>query len=593
MKKRIISLAIILIILSSSFLIKEAFAQSTQPTKLKIYIGPTSVPADNNPYNCVYVQLHDSRNRPARALQETTISLSSSNTDVGTVDTKIVIPVGATYATANFYSSFTPGKTTIAATASGYTTVQGTITTVGPIPSAIAVFGFPSTLPADGGAYDSIMVQLQDSSGSPAKAPKGGIQVALSCADTNIGTITPSVTINEGQTYAIATFTTTQTTGSATITPVASGYTSKSGNIKTQQIATDTTTSTTLQIYTGPTKLLADKAAYKQIAIQLESSKGLISAPADIIITIGSSDQNIGLTENQITIPKDKTYALATFTTTFKAGSTTIIAAATDYTSNQKTITTIGLIPTKLAVFGVPSLLAADNSEYQIIQVQLQDAQGRPAKDPEGNVILNLFSSEPSVGDVSSTLTIPFGKTHATGIFKTTNIAGSTSVTAQASSYTTGQTKITTYQVSGPTQTNGSATIELCIKNINGNALNETLVISSIQPAGMKTLSAITNATGYVTFKDLLTGTYTFTITKEGYEPVNQTITFKGQPISLTLTLQENAKTNLTLIIILSIVATAISIAAISGVLLIKRRKASRFKALQELQKKLKPKYQS
>jgi hypothetical protein len=54
------------------------------------------------------------------------------------------------------------------------------------------------------------MVQLQDSSQSPARAPQGGVQVTLSCSDSTVGTVTPVVTILEGQTYAVANFTTTR-----------------------------------------------------------------------------------------------------------------------------------------------------------------------------------------------------------------------------------------------------------------------------------------------------------------------------------------------------------------------------------------------
>ena len=51
------------------------------------------------------------------------------------------------------------------------------------------------------------------------------------------------------------------------------------------------------------------------------------------------------------------------------------------------------------------------------------------------------------MGIVSSTLTIPFGKTQASGNLSVTNSPGTTSITAQTSGYTTGQTAITTYLI--------------------------------------------------------------------------------------------------------------------------------------------------
>ena len=147
------------------------------------------MPADDNAYNCIFVQLLDSTGRPARAEDDTTISLASETTIVGTVDPTITIAKGETYGSANFYSTLTSGSTQITASATGYTSVHASIKTITPIPSAIAVYAFPSTLPADGGMYPAIMVQLQDSQGNPQRAPVGGVEVILSSSKTDVGTV--------------------------------------------------------------------------------------------------------------------------------------------------------------------------------------------------------------------------------------------------------------------------------------------------------------------------------------------------------------------------------------------------------------------
>ncbi len=97
---------------------------------------------------------------------------------------------------------------------------------------------------------------------------------------------------------------------------------------------------------------------------------------------------------------------------------------ATNLLRGQQAITTNGFTPSKLAVFCAPSMLPSDKNSYQSIQVQLQDSQGRPAKDPQADVSLSLFSSLPTVGTVDSTLTIPFGQTQATGTVTVSNTAG-------------------------------------------------------------------------------------------------------------------------------------------------------------------------
>ena len=85
-----------------------SFTSTNDPSKLNIYTGPTSVLADNSTYNCIFVQLQDSTGQPARALQDTTISLSSSLTNIGTVESAITILKGTTYAPANFKTTFSP-----------------------------------------------------------------------------------------------------------------------------------------------------------------------------------------------------------------------------------------------------------------------------------------------------------------------------------------------------------------------------------------------------------------------------------------------------------------------------------------------------
>ena len=427
-----------------------SLAATTDPSKLKIFIGPTSVLADNNTYNCIFVQLQDSTNKPARALQDTTISLSSSLTSIGRVDPSITITKGETYASANFSSTFSPGTTSITASATGYATVQSSIITIGPIPSSVAVYGFPSTLPSDGGSYNAIMVQLQDSSGIPAKAPRGGVLVGLSCSNTTIGTVSPNVTIPEGKTYAIASFNTTtvaQQEGklkSVIVTSIVQGYISQQVTMTISPIVTNPNQ---LRIFSGPTQIPADQSSYQQIAVELQNSAtGFIGVfTSDVVVSLGSSDPTIGKIDSQLIIPQGQTHALATLNSTYKAGTTTLTAVATDLLRSQMAMTTAGFTPTKLAVYCAPSTIPSDKGSYQSIQVQLQDSQGRPAKDPQIDVNLNLFSSQPTVGTVVSTLTIPFGQTQATGTLTVSNTAGATAITAQASSYTTGQGTVTTY----------------------------------------------------------------------------------------------------------------------------------------------------
>ena len=548
MNKKLITISIVLALLISGFIIfnqNSTINAANNPISLKIYLGPSSVLANSSTYNSIFVQLQDSTGQPFRALQDTTISLSSSLTNIGTVDPSITILKGTTYASGNFHTTFTPGTTTISASATGYATVQAVLTTVGPIPSAIGVYGFPSTLPADGSTYNAIMVQLQDSTGSPAIAPDGGVQVTLSCSNINVGTVDSTATIPQGQTYAIATFNTTTTAGSATVTAVASGYASNQATITTQKLGS---TPYQVKIFVGPPKIMANENSYQQLAVELQDSTGNIAAaPSNLTITLASSDQSIGTSNSQITINQSQTYALATVTTTYKAGTTTITAVGTNLQRDQESITTTGFVPSQLAVYCVPSILPSDNATYQAVVVQLQDSQGRPAIDPESNVIVNLFSSQPTVGSVTSTLTIPFGSTQATGDLTVTNTPGSTTITAQAPGYTTSQAKITTYLIDYSTLTitlssnpqsvtSGNTTQITAYVNVNGNPITGATVTCASDNGG--SFSTTTeHGNGYYSinftapsFSQSTTCTITASASKTGYLSSQSTATITVLP---------------------------------------------------------------
>ena len=692
MSKKILTITIITLIICSMTFIPLVYSENaTQPSKLNLSINPPSIPADNNAYNCVSVQLQDANGKPARAQQDTTISLSSSLTEIGTIDSSLTIKAGSTYGVATFYATFTPGTTTITATATGYATVQGAVVTVGPKPYTLGVFGFPEVLPADGGSYNAIMVQLQDNTGSPAKAPIGGTEVTLSCSNTNAGEVTPSITIAEGKTYAIATFTTTTSPETATITAIASDYGSTSTTITTQ--TPTNINSGSLKISSGPTKVLADNTAYKQIVVQLMSGPALGMATSDITVTIASADESIGRTEAQVIIPAGQSYALATFSSTYKAGATTITAAATNFAATSYSITTTGFTASKLAIYCAPSTLPSDGSEYQAVILQLQDAQGRPAQAPT-NLAVGLFSSQPVIATVSSTVTVHLGQTYTTGNITTTHASGATSITAQASNYNTGQATATTSTIdptsldvsvtanpqtvpngnqteitahvtddssaiagatvqftsnnngsfsqtqesqagyytttftAGSFQHTTTCTITATVtktgyENVTGtvqitvvpptaqtptettqtNSTNNAVaspqlrfrvldgaggfvsgatVVSVSQPTGVNALSGVSDSSGYVIFKDMKNGSYTFQVTKDGFAMLEQSIDFKGVGMAMTLALGTGGQSgdNTLLYIIIAVVVAIVLV--IVGIV-VKRRKPAKSNKLQPL----------
>jgi len=436
--------AVFLVFLSLTFL-GVPFGLGSEvspPSRLQVYVAPSRVLADNRVYDAVVVQLQDSRGRPARALQDIVVRLSSSRTDIGSVDPMVTIISGKTYAIARFFSTYTAGSTTITAIASGYTSGQAVMSTAGPIPSRIAVFALPPVVPADGKSYDSIIVQLQDAAGKPARAPIGDVNVTLAASDISVGTVNSSVTVQSGKTYAVTKFYSTYKSGSTVITAVAPGYASGQATVRTSQTGGSPSK---LKVYVGPPQVSAEGASYESICVQLEDSQSKIARPSsETMVTLASSDISVGTVNSSVTVQSGKTYAVTKFYSTYKSGSTVITAIASNYTSGQATIATFGPIPSRIGIYALPPLVPADNEAYPVI-VQLQDSDGSPARDPVGDVITILSSSNINIGDVNSTAVIPFGYTHSTTKFYSKYNSGSTTITAAASGYTSGQVSITSY----------------------------------------------------------------------------------------------------------------------------------------------------
>jgi len=434
-----------LLICFAATLCRNTLVSASEPSSLKMHVVPPKVLADNNVYNAVIVQLQDSKGVPARAGLDISIHLSSSLTHIGNVDPVITIPKGATYATAKFYSTFTPGTTSITATATGYTTVQASITTAGPVPSKLVLYSLPPALPSDNGSYRSIIVQLQDNNGSPAKAPIGDVNVTLSSSSATVGLTDPYIIIRAGDTYSKAAFNTTNIAGTTIVTAIASGYTSGSATVKTQETSTE---SANLKVYAGPAKVPADGIVYETIAVQLQDSQGKIArAQNNITVNLASSDIAVGSVDQTIIIDQGDTYTLANFYSTYRSGITVVTAVATDHASAQASVTAVGPVPSKLAVYCAPSSLPSDSESHDAVLVQLQGSGGTPAKDPVGDVVVELFSSKPEVGNVSSRIAIPFGKAYSVAVFNSTYTAGSTIITVITPGYSSAQATVTTYLI--------------------------------------------------------------------------------------------------------------------------------------------------
>jgi len=398
---------------------------------------------------------------------------------------------------------------------------QGFAVSGSSLPSKLMVYVGPPKVLADRGVYDAILVQLQDSGGKPARAPQD-IVVSLSSSKTDIGSVDPTATIRSGTTSALAKFFSTYTAGSTTITAASSSYTSGQATIKTSGIGE---APSTFKVYVGPPKVTAEGAIHESICIQLlDSNSRLARAPKDITVTLTSSSTVVGNVEPTVTIRSGNNYAVAKFYSTYRSGSTTITAVASGYTSGQATMSTVGPIPSRLAVYGFPPMLPADGKAYDSIIVQLQDAGGNPARDPVGDISVTLSSSNTEIGKVDSTTVIYFGYTFSTTKFYSNYTAGSTTITAAASDYTSGQAAIRTYLIDVFTLTVSATAHPTSIKSGEPTTIRVYVTYDTISPAPGATVKLVSDKDGsFSSVTDERNGYYTAVFTAP---PVNTTTVY-------------------------------------------------------------------
>jgi len=486
MEKKALTITVILLILVAALpLLSQNIcsAKTAEPTKMTLTFAPTKLPADNSAYDCIFIELLDSTGKPARTSQYITITLASSKTTVGNVDSSITINPGEFYKTAKFYTTSTPGTTTISATTTDFATVQTSITTtaLGDTPTKLAIFCAPALLPANDMEYQIVKVQIQDSSSRP--------------------------TINTGE---------------------------------------------------------------------------------PIFINIASSESTIGFISPMLTIEQGNSQVLGTFKVSNAPGTTSITAQASDLTTSQAKLTTylidLSVMNTQINATSY-TLLNGNKTDITAFVTEkgnpISDATVKFSSDSGGTFTTAKAQAKP--GYYKTTFTAPI-------LQKTDTVT----ITATASK-TLYEDAIATTQITvGPTLVaNKTSIIQIGVKDKDGLAVSNSVVSSVIQPNGMGPLLDLTNSTGYVSFRNLLVGTYTFRILKDGFVEMNQTVNFKGSPMTLTVTLDDGGAIDTqTLTTVAIIVIIGVVIAIVAGLYFVRMRRTAKVKKLQLLQKHLKDQQQ-
>lgn len=149
----------------------EVFNNNNYPTQILMKITPDSFPIDGPKYGHVAVELVTTGGLPTLALEDTTIHLSTPNTEnIKLKNSEMTIPKGEYYALTEFEIT-SSGDSLIFAESEGMTRISSIIKILEPPgPLTISVDAIPSTYNSYSGASGYAVVQLVDSEGIPVLA---------------------------------------------------------------------------------------------------------------------------------------------------------------------------------------------------------------------------------------------------------------------------------------------------------------------------------------------------------------------------------------------------------------------------------------
>jgi hypothetical protein len=336
--------------------VRTAKRSSAETGRLAVILAPPQLPARAE--GLVIVQLQDEADNPLVAFRDIEVTLTSSSTGVGTVDGTVKVLKGQSYAIAKFRSGFVSGASTITASATNFQSSSATITVVEPKPIKLALRVASNRLPADGATYLSVLVELLDAAGLPAKAPTN-VTVAVSSSRTDIGVTPEILTIREGATSAITNLTTTLIPGSTVLTASATGF-SAAAPFTLQTVKPSPSQ---LTIFIVPQIMHAIPAPLDAVVVQLQDSSGIpATARSDITIFLSSSAPGVADVDPVLRLRAGTTFATGQLRTSDIQGRANITVTASGFSGSTASVHTF-LTP---MIVNITSSILSPNKELMV-----------------------------------------------------------------------------------------------------------------------------------------------------------------------------------------------------------------------------------
>jgi hypothetical protein len=433
----------------------QTITTSGYPSQIVVFASPSTLlarPAGQaSDQGVLIVELVDNQGLPAKVPagfpNGVPVQLTSSNQGVVNVTQKITIAANSSLAIGSFQTGFTPGSNVaITATSSGFKSGSAQINVIGPAPLKLTAQAEPNNIPA--GSLGFLLVSLTDQSGNPARAPSP-VNVTIRSSNTTVITVPSSMTIPSGEIYSYVTYSSTKVVGTATITVTSPGLSSSSTVVNTGQASIPTG----LSVLTSPNPVLSDDSKYNtSVIVQLigqGSSPAAISTNTNYVVSLTSSNSQVGDVPSTVVIPEGSSYAVAYFQSTYASGTTTITASASNLLPAAAQMTTYGPVPAeiRLSIYGSAggpgTELPATGQSYPALAVSLADSGGNPAVAP-GNIVVQLTSSTPDIVSVDTTVTIPTGNISTILPLQTSLLPGQANITASSVGLGSGTLTVTT-----------------------------------------------------------------------------------------------------------------------------------------------------
>jgi hypothetical protein len=469
---------------------------SGAPAAISLSTIPAQLPADNNTYPALIVSLVDANKQPTLAMTNLTVFLTSSQENVGEVNSSVEIGRGEAYAIADFVTTNNAGSTTVTATTSGLKSTSTSVTTVVAVgyPTRFVITAVPGTVPARASNTGKLLLELEDTAGLPAKAVSD-TSVTIYSSNTNVANVAQaSTTMKQGQYLEEIDYASGFIPGAAVITASAAGFDSGVTTVTVQG-----SPPLALKLFAQPDVMVACSSTITSCTGRLvvaltDLSGNPTRASSNIQVQIRSSDLGVVDTSETATIEAGNISATAAYAVTSTPGVTTMTASAPGLQSGFAQITTVpaGIVsPTsctvlgstscQLKIFAGPDPVLADHRSYSSVVVSLGNGTS-PAINMTGATKVTLTSSITGVGNFTQVVfTIPEGQNWAAVTFTSTFQVGTTQLTASAQNILPVQTSLSTYgsvpsqvvltPISGPLPADGGThpALELSLEDAFGS----------------------------------------------------------------------------------------------------------------------------